>query len=278
MARTLVIAEAGSTHDRNLQKAFALIDAAADAGANVVKFQWWSDPNRLADRRRVPDYYRHIYQRYAFPAFWLGMMKSRCVDRGIEFMATVYLPEDVAVVAPFVRRFKVASFEAGAEDLRDAYKPFIAVGREVIVSLGMGGAAHAGAWLEAMRLDMAATASVRFLHCVSAYPAPVEALNLAALRAGARHGLLHGLSDHTDPALTWTGALAAASGASILEAHLRLEETDPANPDAPHAMTPRQFDSYVRHVRFAEACLGDAAGGLQACEREMAKFCVGGTS
>src|SRR5436190_12700439 len=95
--KTLVIAEAGSCHDRNLQKAFALIDAAADAGADVCKFQWWSNPEKLADRRRVPDGYRQIYRRYAFPAFWLGMMKSRCVDRGIEFMCTAYLPEDVAI-------------------------------------------------------------------------------------------------------------------------------------------------------------------------------------
>jgi N,N'-diacetyllegionaminate synthase len=279
MARTLVIAEIGSCHDGNLGKAITLIDAARDAGADVAKFQFWSDPDELAARRRVPANYREIYRRYRLIPEWLPILRVACLRRGIEFAATCYLPQDVAVVAPFVRRFKVASFEAGASDLRQAHRPFLEAdaSKHVIVSLGMGGAAHAGTWLADLRGDDASAERVRFLHCVSAYPAPAGALNLQTLRAGVRHGILHGLSDHTAPDLTWTGALAVAAGATILEAHLRLEETDDANPDAPHAMNPRQFDSYVRHVRFAEACLGDSlgAGLVQECEREMAEYRVG---
>lgn len=265
MARTFVIAEIGSCHDGELVSARALVQMAAACGADAVKAQFWSDPDRLADRRRVPAHYRDIYRRYRMPVSWLPILKAEADAAGIEFLCTAYLPEDVAVVAPYVTRFKVASFEAGAADLREAHRPFS--DRQVVVSLGMGGSQHAGKWSQD-------TSRVRFLHCVSAYPAPVVALHLGTLRAGARHGLIHGFSDHTDPALTWTGALAVAAGAEIIEAHLRLEDTDPENPDAPHAMTPQQFDSYVRHIRFAEACLGDGRAGMQPCEAEMAQYRV----
>lgn len=287
MARTLVIAEIGSCHDWRYMRVLELIAAARRAGADVAKFQFWCDPDRLADRRRVPPYYREMYRRYAIPAAWLPDMKGACDRVGIEFMCTTYLPEDVAVVAPLVKRFKVASFEAGAADLREAHRPYL-LGRQVIISLGMGAVDDAASWLalhsgvvvegslrsEIVEDARSAPARVRFLHCVSAYPAPVEALNLKVLRVGARHGLIHGFSDHTEPGLTWTGALAVAAGAEIIEAHLRLDSTDPQNPDAPHAMNPAQFAEYVQHIRFAETCLGDAGAGRQPCEREMAQYRV----
>lgn len=265
MARTLVIAEVGSTHDREYPKAHSLVSIARHCGADIVKFQFWSSAHRLADRRRVPVEYRDIYTRYAIPESWLFALKFRADADGIEFMCSTYLPEDVAVVAPFVKRFKIASFEAMDQAFASAHKPFIDAGtHQVIVSLGMG--ASASHWWGHPAVDR--------LHCVSAYPAPAEALNLSVLRGRGDVDDVEGFSDHSDPALTWTGALAVAAGASIVEAHLKLEETDPANPDAPHAMTPRQFTEYVRHIRFAETCLGDGVRQLQACEREMANYRV----
>lgn len=265
MDRTLVIAEAGSCHDGDLDRALALVDAAADAGADACKFQFWSDPDALADRRRALPSHREAYRRYRVPAFWLPVLHTRCGRRGIDFMATAYLPEDVATVAPLVARFKIASFEADARDLIEAHAPY-AGERRLVVSLGMGahGAVPPG-W---------AAGAVDWLLCVSAYPAPADALNLARLRAG----VYAGLSDHTDPSLTWTGALAVAAGARILEAHLRLVDTDPRNPDAPHAMTPPQLYEYARHVRFAERCAGDPdEAGAHESEREMAAYKVRGS-
>lgn len=273
MARTLVIAEIGACHDGDFDRALSLMAAAKDARADVAKFQFWSDPDRLADRRGVPAHYRAIYRRYRMGPSWLPLLRANSQRIGIGFMATCYLPADVALVAPYVTRFKVASFEAGAADLREAHVPFVTAdsGKQVIVSLGMGGVPYIDAWANRF------PGHVSFLHCVSAYPAPVEALQLRTLRTAARHGLLHGFSDHSSPDLTWTGAMAVVAGAQIVEAHLRLDDTDPENPDAPHAMTPRQFEDYVRHIRFAEACLGDGTGSAsepQACEQPMAQFRV----
>jgi N,N'-diacetyllegionaminate synthase len=273
MARTLIIAEAGSCHDGSLEKAYALIAAAHDVGADIVKFQFWSSADRMAERRRTSKHLRDVYARYQVPKAWLPALWDECNRAGIEFMCSTYLPEDVATVAPLVTLFKIASFEAEDSALIRAHEPFLA-GKELLVSLGMNASPNF-----ATLLPYSLTSKVRQLHCVSAYPAPVEALNLRTLWAdGEGDRAFAGFSDHSDPALTWTGALAVAAGAEIIEAHLRLEETDQGNPDAPHAMTPRQFDSYVRHIRFAEACLGAGDRQLQPCELEMAQFRVRSSS
>jgi sialic acid synthase SpsE len=271
VSRTLVIAEIGACHDGSLDRAKALVRAAADCGADIAKGQFWSSADRLAGRRGVPNPYREIYRRYQVNPEWLPELKHECERAGIEWACTCYLPEDVATVAPFVQRFKVASFEAEDLELIASHIPFLRT-RELIVSLGMN-AAHPAS----LAIPFEVTQRIRTLHCVSAYPAPVETLNLLAIRPPAGFDgqpVYDGFSDHSDPSLTWTGALAVAVGARIIEAHLRLDDTDPENPDAPHAMTPRQFEEYCRHIRFAETCLGSGEKRLQDAEREMAQYRV----
>lgn len=259
---TLVVAEAGSCHDGELKKALTLIDVASIAKVDVVKFQYWSDPDALADRRRVPSFYREFYARYKMPLQWLHDLREACHAHGLLLGVTTYLPQDVAPVASYADVLKIASFEAEAQDLLDAHLPYLGH-KPVLVSLGMDGHKRPVAiWRGA---------AVRYLRCVSAYPAPVEDLHLQKLWGS---GL--GLSDHTDPALTWTGALAVAAGAPVVEAHLKVWTTDPTNPDAPHAMLPDQFRDYVRHIRFAEACVGDgeAPEGVLPSEEPMAAYKV----
>jgi sialic acid synthase SpsE len=114
---------------------------------------------------------------------------------------------------------------------------------------------------------------VDFLHCVSAYPTPVEQLNLAVLRETDDHcAIWSGLSDHTTHPLV--GALAVAAGARIIEAHLKLDDTDPQNPDAPHARTPTAFADYVRNIRFAKAVMGDGVKRVMPSEAAMLPYRV----
>jgi N,N'-diacetyllegionaminate synthase len=274
---TYVIAEIGSCHDGDLVNAMRLVDAAKAAGADAVKAQFWSDADKLADRRKVPKQYRELYQRYQVPQEWLTDIWRSCYEQQIDFMCTAYLPEDVAVVAPHVKHFKIASFEAEATDLLDAHLPFIdrdIVDRRprlVYVSMGMGASVdtvvrHLAHGSRAQR--------VRFLLCTSSYPAPVETLNLRRFWPCRDWTEMDGLSDHSPPHHTWTGALAVAAGAEAIEAHLRLDATNPRNPDAPHAMTPPQFADYVRNIRFAEVCLSDGRETAFAAEAAMAAYRV----
>lgn len=255
----LVIAEAGSTHDGDLGKAKHLVAAAAQAGADVCKFQFWSDPARLAERRQATEYLA-IYAHYRLHAVWLPVLAEECDRNGIEFMCTCYLPEDIAVVAPWVKRFKVASFEAQDRAFVQAH---FAYNKDVICSTGMSNSDEMHALF-----DLDPDGRFFLLHCLSAYPAPPEEMNLAVIL----DGLFDGLSDHTTSVLT--GAVAVGAGASILEKHLRLEDTDHANPDFPHSLPPDQFAQYVQNVRFAENLMGDGQKRSMPSEALMMKYRV----
>jgi N,N'-diacetyllegionaminate synthase len=260
--RTCVIAEIASAHDGDLQQAKRLIDAAAQAGATAVKAQYWSDPDQLAARRRAGDRYREIYRRYSIPVGWLPELQAHAETRGLEFLCTTYLPQDVWTVAPFVRRFKVASFEAG--DI--AFVARHANDRPILVSLGMATVLvdprDRYAWSQRHRLV--------FLHCTSSYPAPMVDLNLAVIR----QPWCAGLSDHSG--LIETGAIAVSAGASILEVHLKLPDTDPENPDAGEfALLPDDLGDYIARVQDVELMLGDGHKRQMPSEAAMAAYRVG---
>lgn len=277
---TIVIAEPGACHDRDWQRMVEMVDASVAAGADVFKPQFWGSSDALASQRRATIDYQLIYQRYRMPFEWLPRLADYC--RGtIDLACSVYLPADCALVAPYVSALKVASFEAGSYDLLRAA---CATGKQVIVSTGM----MAMDEVLALRLRLAAWAcDFRLLHCVSAYPTPDDATNLAVLgeqiwRPGAHPAVLversdwvfDGFSDHTDPAVTVTGAIAAAAGADMVEAHIRHPETDPKNPDFPHAMTPEQFTWYVGFIRMADRMMGTSVKAQQPSEAPMVAFRV----
>ena len=266
MTHTLVIAELGSCHDGSLEKMKRLILAAKECGADVAKGQYWSSADRLADRRKVPDSYREIYRRYQMPRDWLAYLAGYCESVGIEWMVTTYLPEDVATVAPFVKRFKVSSFEAGDDAFLSAYAPF---DKPVMVSCGM----RSGD--EVWRLSDTCWSlfrDVTLLHCVSSYPAPSSEMGLSVLRRGLDDRMFDGLSDHSRQ--IDMGALAVAAGAEIIETHLRLDDTDPANPDYAVAFSSAEFAEYVRLIRRAEVIMGSGEKKLQECERAMSAYRV----
>lgn len=265
--RTQVIAEAGSSHNGSKELALELVRLAKQCGADAVKFQFWSDADAFAARRNVPDEYREVYRRFALPAEWLKDLSDLALSLKLGFGVSVFLPKDVATVVPHVTFFKVASFEAAAKDLLSALKPVAGAGRPVYVSLGMGGSAK-----PAIDAFGARAKDLRFLHCVSAYPAPVEDMNLKRLESGATK--LTGFSDHSDPRYTSTGALAVAAGATVIEAHLRLDATPSDNPDYPHSMNPAQFADYVRQIRDAERMLGTGLDEAQPSEKPMQAYKV----
>src|SRR5690349_13768969 len=255
MGRTFVICEAGSSHDGDIEKAYRLIKAAGQAGADACKFQFWSDAMLLASRRRAQEY-APVYKKYQVPEVWLSWLQLACTASGVEFMSTVYLPGDVQFVDQYVRRHKIASFEAGDDDFVNTV---LACRKETIISTGMS----------TMRPVIPKDRKrIKYLHCVSAYPCPHDQASLAVLRSG----LFDGYSDHTK--YVFTGGLAVAAGARILEVHFRLEGTSPDNPDYGTALTPEQLGVYVEFVRKAEAMSGDGQKRIQPAEKAMAKYRV----
>ncbi len=265
MTPTFIIAEPGCTAEGDFARQLELLAIAENSGCNAFKVQWTSNSEKMAARRNAPDYLQ-FYRWLQTPIEWHADLAAYAHSFGLQYGCSVYLPEDVPLVAPFVDFLKVSSFEAEDVYLLNACR---FSGLRTIVSVGMG--APLPNWFTGLEV----------LHCTSAYPAPVESLNLCRLSVcescdpiTGSDDFRDGLSDHSAPGFTWIGALAVAAGARVLETHMRSEQCRPENPDFAVARTPRQLTDYVRNVRFAEAALGSRTVGAHPIEAPMARFKV----
>jgi N,N'-diacetyllegionaminate synthase len=245
----LVIGEPGCTSEGDKATMLRLLETAAQCGANVWKPQWTSDPVLMCERRHIGyahpkhEYYLRAYSWLAWPVEWHAEFRARCRALDMAYACTVFLKQDVARVAPYVDYLKVASFEAGDNEL---VAEAIRWHGRVILSTGMGQQYFGSAKPWAV------------LHCVSAYPAPIDEMNLRAMK---HH---KGLSDHSRHLLT--GAVAVGARAKAIETHYRLDTCHQSNPDYAVAFTPAEFTQYVKNIRDAEAMMGDGIKRRQPCE------------
>lgn len=279
MSHTFLIAEAAATHDGSLDKAYRLIDLAAEIGADACKFQWLSDPRRLVWRRNAQEYLE-AYKTIAFPRDWLDTLSVYCKRAGIEFMCTVYLPGDVEIIAPYVKRFKVASFEAQAQDFAYVHAAYVGhilspPTKDILISTGM--THNMGDLIriwDIQRNHSSLIDHVKFLQCTSAYPCPIDTLNIGVSRHGdwLNPKGFKGFSDHSKH--PWAGALAAAAGLEIIEFHYRLHDTLHTNADYEVARSPDEAREYVANIRTAEIMLGDGVKRVQKSEEPMLRYRV----
>lgn len=242
-----------------MTKAYELCITAQTAGADAVKFQFWSNSKRLAERRHHPEL-ADAYENFRLPRAWVEEISAYCRRIGIEFMCTCYLPEDLDYIAVFVPRFKISSFEASDMDFVTDHVKY---GRETFISMGMTDMKSAQKLLPAPLPDI-----WRPLHCVSAYPPAVNQLNLACIRNG-----FWGFSDNGSMNEI-TGALAVACGARAVEVHFRLDRTRQDNPDYHHSIFGDKFRQYVKNIRAAEMMLGDGVKRQVTCEEKLLSFRV----
>ncbi len=258
-ARTFVIAEAGVNHNGDVALARKLVDVAAEAGADAVKFQTFS-----VDRLVTPTAAPAEYQRRTGAASQHEMLRqlelsraaheelaAHCATRGIEFMSTPFDPESARFLAGLgVRRLKVPSGEITNLPLLEVVG---SLGPQVILSTGM--AEMAEVETAVATLCRAGATDLVVLQCVSNYPAEAAATNLRVMDTYAQaFGVPVGLSDHT---VGLTIAIAAvARGARYLEKHFTLDRTLPG-PDHQASLEPDELAALVRAVRDVEAALGD---------------------
>jgi len=255
-----VVAEAGANHNRDLGIARKLIDVAAEAGADAVKFQTYSGRTLYSTKTPRFDYLddeladkpaHELLEEIALPRDWQPILAEHCRDHGIEFMSSPFDRRAVDELdALNVGALKIASFEL--VDL-----PFIAyaaaTGRPLILSTGMASLGEIEDAVTAAR--EAGAGEIALLQCASLYPAPPHVMNLRSIPA-MRHafGLPAGLSDHTRG--THVAAAAVALGACIVEKHFTLDRSM-RGPDHPFAAEPQDLRDLVQHIRDVEAALGD---------------------
>jgi N,N'-diacetyllegionaminate synthase len=270
-APCFVIAEAGVNHNGDLELAHSLVDAAADAGADAVKFQAF-----CADRVATPAAPAAGYQRRTAGAVSqlellrgleldgaaFAELKQHVEERGLVFLAT---PFDAASV-DLLDRLDVAAFKIASPDVAN---PLLLrdVGRRrrpVVLSTGTADLAEVEAAVATLR--EAGTGDIVVLHCVSAYPAPASDANLRALATMREAlGLPVGFSDHTEG--DEVALAAVALGACALEKHFTLDRALPG-PDHAASLEPGELASLVARVRSVESALGDGVKAQAPSERE----------
>ena len=267
-----VIAEAGVNHDGELDTAMALVDAAADAGADAVKFQTF-EPGELVtadstlasyQRAGVPSAsgQREMLERLRFGADEHGALVRHCAARGITFLSTPFDARSAALLASL----GVSALKVGSGELTNT--PFLAelagYGLPILLSTGMGTIEEVDAAVAVVRDGGAPLA---LLQCVSSYPAPDEDANLRAIDTmRERYGVAVGYSDHS------TGldlSLAAvARDACLIERHLTLDRRRPG-PDHAMSLEPAQLTELIARIRVLQSWLGDGVKRPQPSEDEL---------
>ena len=248
------IAEASSNHGRDLKRALAFVDAAADAGCDAVKFQLFK-----IDRMFAPEILRQSPKHRAraeweLPLAHLKPLAEHCSARKIQFSCTPFYLEAVAELEPYVDFYKVASYELLVADLLRACAR---TGKPIVLSTGMSTMEEIAA--AAATLKQAGARDVTLLHCVSAYPIPAAEANLAAIAAiGAATGLPVGWSDHTRRPAVIERAV-HHWGARVVEFHLDLDG-EGAEYAAGHCWLPDEIAPVIARIR--ESLVADGQGGM----------------
>lgn len=252
-----IIAEAGSNHDGKLEQAKKLIDLAAKASADAVKFQTFSADGMVA--RTAPAY--EVIKRLELPYEWHSELAEYARDKGLMFLSTPMDEQAVGILERIgAKAFKIASGEVTSI-------PFLNYvankGKPLIVSTGACTLGEIELALEAITSQ--GNEDIILLHCVAAYPAPVEDVNLRAiLTLKQAFGFPVGFSDHT---LGISVPLAAvALGACMIEKHFTLDRRF-VGPDHPYALEPNELKEMVLGMRDVEKALGQSVKKPVASEK-----------
>lgn len=262
--KTFLIAELGATHEGQWPMVEELVRMCAAAGASACKLQYWSDSVMLARQRcREVDVPRVAsqYESVRIPRDWLERFADLCRTRGVESMCTAYLPADVAVVAPHVSRFKIASLEARNQDFLNLH---LSYNKPLVISTGAMSSQELRDLLDWRNSNSLDRTDLSLLHCVSLYPCPMESANLGVLR----EYVLDGFSDHTAwPAM---GGSAVLAGATIVEVHVRHPLTTRYNLDYPHSLNAEtELPHYYSYMTFCKQLFGDGVKTILPGERAL---------
>jgi N,N'-diacetyllegionaminate synthase len=261
--RVLVIAEAGVNHNGDVEMAERLVDVAADAGADLVKFQSFVAERLASASARKADYQRartgeagsqlEMLRRLELSPQAHERLRRHCERRGIGFFSTGFDEQSVdMLVGMGQQRIKIPSGEL-------TNLPFLrhvgSLGKEVLVSTGMSRMEEVATALRALEAAGTPRSRVCVMHCTTAYPAPFEDVNLRAMGAMREAlGVEVGYSDHTQG--IEIAIAAVALGAAVVEKHFTLDRGLPG-PDHAASLEPAELRAMVTAIRHVEIALGD---------------------
>ncbi|MBV8979106.1 MAG: N-acetylneuraminate synthase family protein [Alphaproteobacteria bacterium] len=258
----LFIAEASSNHGRDLGRALGFVDAAADAGADAVKFQLFRIERMFAPEILSRSAKHRARREWELPLGHLAPLAERCRARGIRFSCTPFHLEAVADLEPFVDFYKIASYELLVDALLQACGR---TGKPIVLSTGMARMDEIVRAVDVLR--GAGARDVTLLHCVSAYPTPSQEANLSAIESiRAATGCAVGWSDHTRRPAVIERAVNRWNAAAV-EFHLDLDGSG-AEYAAGHCWLPREIAPVIAGIREGLGADGTGFKGPQPSEAE----------
>ena len=275
MKTIYIIAEAGVNHNGSLEQAKKMVDAAAEAGADAVKFQTFDPESMVTETANTAEYQSNggfTDQKSMLEGLLLSRdefyeLKDYCTERGIEFLSTVFdLPSFRMLHEMGQTTWKISSGDITNVPLLEAIG---AVAEWVILSTGMatlGEVEHALGCLEEAGTGRD---RVTVLHCNTEYPTPYEDVNLRAMKTMAQaFGVEVGYSDHTLGIEIPVAAV--AMGASVIEKHFTLDKNLPG-PDHKASLEPEELKQMVTSIRNLETALGSRQKKVTTSEEKNKK-------
>lgn len=260
----LIIAEAGVNHNGDMELARALVDAAKDAGADIVKFQTFR-ADALATQDAQKAAYQEASSEKKYESQWemlkrleLGEADHRellayCKGKGIEFFSTAFDEQSLGFLMTLgMQRIKVPSGEI-------TNLPYLrkvgAFGVDVFLSTGMSTLGEVESAIAVLETAGTRRSQITVLHCSTEYPAPFAEVNLRAMSTMANaFALPVGYSDHTQG--IEVSIAAVALGATVIEKHFTLDRNLPG-PDHRASLEPAELCAMVQAIRNIEVALGD---------------------
>jgi N,N'-diacetyllegionaminate synthase len=256
-----IIAEAGVNHNGSLETALKLIDAAAEAKVDAIKFQTFQAEDLVTDRAEMASYQKRnlgktesqlkMLRKLELPENFYSPIIKRCREKKIIFLST---PHGGFKAVDLLQHLKVPAFKFGSGDLNNFPLLQYAAKFKKPMILGTGMATLKEVEEAAKIIKKTGNNQIIFLHCTTNYPCPPQEVNLRAMLTMIKKlPVIIGYSDHTEG--IQVPIMAATLGACVLEKHLTLNRNMPG-PDHKASVEPAELKSMVEAVREVPLILG----------------------
>ena len=274
--KVLVIAEAGVNHNGSLALAIRLVDEAAMAGADLIKFQTFKTDKLVSQTARQAEYQRRnmgtsaddtqyaMLKRLELSREQHEELVAHCRMRGIRFFSTAFDLDSIDYLHSL--NLELWKIPSGEITNYPYLKKIARYGEPIILSTGMCELSDVEAALQVLLSNGVRKEQVTVLHCNTEYPTPMKDVNLRAmLEIGRTFGVKVGYSDHTEGIEVPIAAVAL--GAAVIEKHFTLDKSM-EGPDHKASLEPAELRAMVRAIRNIEQALGDGHKTISASERK----------
>lgn len=270
--QTIIIAEAGVNHNGDIGMAMQLIDVAAEAGADYVKFQTFSADRQVTLGAQKAQYQveatgsaesqYQMLKRLEVSEDMHRLLMVHCQKRGIGFLSTGFDIQSIDLLhALGLCLYKIPSGEI-------TNLPYLrhigSLGGHILLSTGMSLLGEVETAIEMLEQAGTSRDRITVLHCTTEYPTPMQEVNLRAMQTmGAALGVRIGYSDHTQG--IEVAIAATAMGACLIEKHFTLDRSLPG-PDHKASLEPSELKAMILAIRNIELALGDGIKRLTPSE------------